>query len=105
MSTPVVVVSREELDELIRKAVSDVVSGVAPRTREFLTQEQLAGRLGISQKSVQRMVNRDGLPVHELGPKLQRFLWTEVEQWLTERGKNLGGTQPPRRGHLRHVRK
>lgn len=100
----IVQLTAAELEEMFRRMLREAVTGMLPAAREFLTQEQLAKRLGISARSVQRMINRDGMPVHELGPKLQRFLWSEVEQWLISRGKNTEA--PLRRGgsHLRHVR-
>ena len=106
MSGGMVVLTSEELLALIRQAVSEAQAAaarlvVAPnRAREFLTSEQLAERLGVCTKSIKTMVRRDGLPMHIVGPRLQRFLWSEVEQWLERRGKNV---PPAKRAPALHV--
>lgn len=93
-----------DLRRLVRDAVQEVCPSGTP-AREFLTAEQLADRLGVCTRSIKTMVSRDGLPTHLLGPRLVRFLWSEVEEWLMNRGKNLDGLSPrPTRGHLRRVR-
>lgn len=102
------------LRAIVRDAVRDAVhdttdaanSNATPiHTREFLTAEQLAQRLGVSTRSVHRMVRRDGLPSHTIGPKLVRFLWSEVELWGMARGKNLEGIAArEQQKHLRRVR-
>jgi excisionase family DNA binding protein len=108
-STMLVTLTTEGLKRLVREAMDEAVAGVAQGSggREFLTPEGLAERLGVCSKSIKTMVSRDGLPAHELGPRLQRFLWSEVEQWLLKRGRNLGApttTTTPTNGRPRHMR-
>jgi excisionase family DNA binding protein len=100
-----IVMTSAELNELIRRAIGDAV-GLTASPRVFLTPEQLAQRLGVCTKSVKTMVSRDGLPAHTVGPRMQRFLWSEVEEWLMARGKNVDTARPAshRRTHLRRVR-
>jgi excisionase family DNA binding protein len=87
---PAVTMTRRELKELMREVVREAAVDATPAAnREFLTPDQLARRLGMHPKSLRTLVSRDGLPSHTLGPKLVRFLWSEVEQWAMERGKNL----------------
>lgn len=98
-----VVLTSAELKRLIREAIEEA-GGAAPPSREFLTAEQLAERLGVCTRSIKTMVSRDSLPTHTVGPRLVRFLWSEVEQWLMARGKNLDGHTAAGSKHLRRVR-
>lgn len=91
-----------ELKHVMREVMRE--SAGPPASREFLTPDQLAARLGVHPKSVRTMVSRDGLPSHTLGPKLVRFLWSEVEQWALERGRNLDNVRArAARSHLRRA--
>jgi len=71
----------------LRRLVREVMRETAVEPREFLTANQLAKRLDVCTRSIKTMVSRDGLPTYQLGPRLVRFLWPEVEQWLLARGK------------------
>jgi excisionase family DNA binding protein len=52
--------------------------------REFETKKQLAGRLGVSLRTVDNLMLR-GLPHIKLTRKLTRFPRTAVDEWLAER--------------------
>lgn len=97
-SPMLVTLTTEDLKRLVREAVVEAVAANsgsgAQRAREFLTPEQLAERLDVCVKSIKTMVRRDGLPAHVVGPRLQRFLWSEVEAWLATRGRNLASAVP-----------
>lgn len=48
----------------------------------FLTTQEIAGRLGIHVKTVQRYVRLAGLPACRLPGGDLRFAWSEVSDWL-----------------------
>jgi excisionase family DNA binding protein len=101
-----IVMSSAELDGYIRTAVREAVEAAATfPTREFLTPEQLAQRLGVCTKSIKTMVSRDGMPAHTVGPRMQRFQWSEVESWLVSRGKNLEPGTASSNGNPRRLRR
>ena len=51
----------------------------------WVTQEQLAARLDLSQRTLERMRNcGSGLPFAKAGKKIL-YRWSDVEAWLEER--------------------
>jgi len=97
-----VTLTRGELKALMREALQEVGGYAAAPSREFLTPEQLGQRLGVNPATLRTLVSRYGLPSHIIGPRLVRYLWSEVEQWLMKRGRNLEHVE--RQSHLRRVR-
>ncbi len=53
----------------------------------FVTTGELAGFLGLSDRSVERLVAR-GLPVHRWGLRANRFLPSEALAWLAVQDKD-----------------
>jgi predicted DNA-binding transcriptional regulator AlpA len=41
----------------------------------------LCGVLHITRPTLRKLIAK-GLPVHSLGAKLDRFVWSEVESWI-----------------------
>lgn len=52
----------------------------------YLSRRELADRLGIGLKSVDKLVN-EGLPSHTWGLRTRKFLWSEVRRWLDGRDR------------------
>ena len=72
------------------------VATVAPD--RYMSRLQLAEHLGVSTKTVDRMV-AEGCPSHTFGRRLRRFRLREVEDWLEIRndGSTRIGPAPPKR--------
>lgn len=51
----------------------------------YLTRAELADHLGVSTKTIDRML-REGLPCHRFGRRLVRLRLAEAEDWLESRG-------------------
>jgi excisionase family DNA binding protein len=67
-------VNRDE----IREVVAEVLETVRPAV---MTHDQLCGVLHITRPTLRKLIAK-GLPVHSLGAKLDRFVWSEVESWI-----------------------
>lgn len=82
-----------ELPEDVRSALEDLRERLG-RIEEAQTADghgrlaydarELCAELGISRASMNRLMDREGLPYHKLGRKLV-FLRAEVERWLRNR--------------------
>ena len=81
-SRGVVVLSREELEEAVERAVRRAVGPGrdAPEASEVLTREQAAELLQVNPHTIPRLV-RAGLPSHRLGAQW-RFRRSELLAWL-----------------------
>jgi predicted DNA-binding transcriptional regulator AlpA len=66
--------SRDE----IREVVTEVLDIVRP---VVMTHDQLCDVLHITRPTLRKLIVK-GLPVHSLGAKLDRFVWSEVESWI-----------------------
>ena len=53
------------------------------KPEELLSQTQLAARLGVSSRTVQRYVRIGKIPVHRIGP-VPVFRWSEVDAALRD---------------------
>ena len=53
--------------------------------RTLLTLEEGAGFLGVGRRTMARLVDEEGIPVIELGPRIRRIPLEELEQWARER--------------------
>lgn len=50
----------------------------------YITLDEVARRLGYSERWVHRRIKDDGLPTHQRSKgSPHRFRWTEVERWFT----------------------
>jgi excisionase family DNA binding protein len=47
----------------------------------YLTKRQVAARLAVGVRTLERMVATMGLPAHRVGGQ-RRFLWSEVVAWI-----------------------
>lgn len=72
--------SEQELLGLVAKALERVRPA-------YLSREQLAAELGITVVTLRKLEVEEGLPVHQLGPRVFRFVRSEVDAWILERGK------------------
>lgn len=90
-----VTMTRRELKELLLEAVREAGVGHAapPSPHEFLTEPQLCERLGISRSTLRRL-RLAGLPRHQVGPRMYRYLWTEAQDWIVSRKTSSDGTTP-----------
>jgi len=87
-------VLREVVEPLVRQAVAEAVrkavngNGKAAQLG-FLRADEVAERLGVSERSLRRWVRTKGLPAYHLGRELGGggHLWfraAEVERWLKQ---------------------
>ncbi len=63
------------------------------KPEDLLSQTQLAARLGVSSRTVQRYVRLGKIPVHRIGP-VPVFRWSEVSAALNL-GEAPGAPQTP----------
>jgi phage terminase Nu1 subunit (DNA packaging protein) len=52
-------------------------------TKELITRRQLAFRLGVHPRTIIRW-EKQGMPVYKSSVRHPRYIYEEVEQWLTE---------------------
>ena len=52
---------------------------------ELVSLRELARRTGVCINTVRQWRDRDGLPVHALGPQRQAVVWGEYERWLNSK--------------------
>jgi hypothetical protein len=86
--TAILLVSKEELSELVAAACSAALSDQAPQP-VLLDRADLAIRLSTSPSSVDRM-RREGAP-HVIIGSSPRFRLDDVLAWLATRGKAQAG--------------
>ncbi len=90
MGDAVLLISREQLKELVREAVREEIG--APRVaeeREVLTREQAAELLQIHPDILVRYVRNESLPAQKIGPEW-RFMRSELLAWLEARAVKPG---------------
>jgi hypothetical protein len=90
--TELVVLTPEQLDALVRRAVAEGVAEALERDRKrWLTAAEVGERLDFSQKTVQNrsapsIPEADRIPSHTLTPGGEkRFDPVEVDEWLRRR--------------------
>lgn len=86
---PVIVVTQEQLRELVRLAVREELRGAAASTDEYLTTAQVAKILKQTTRNVHNLVHEHGLPCSPLG-RSWRFKRSDLEAWLASRAKKAG---------------
>lgn len=53
-------------------------------TEPYLDKAEVARRLGISRTTLERYIDERDFPVMHVGPRLVRFDWEAVQNWLRE---------------------
>ena len=85
----VLVLTPEEVRELVRVAVREELESRAAPARDVLTAEDVAALLSVHVKTVAKLVVRDGLPARRLGREY-RFSRPDVIAWLEQRAVKPG---------------
>jgi excisionase family DNA binding protein len=80
----VIGIDDDELDRRIEAALRRVLGEREPAP-EWLDAKGAAALLGVHEKTVQRMVRSQGLPCHQIGPRLYRYSRAELESWFQKR--------------------
>ena len=62
-------------------------------SNEFSTKKELANRWRCSERTIDRLLEREGLPVVRLSARRVIFRDSETEQWLRHRGKLATGCE------------
>lgn len=89
--TPWVVLRREELEELLDRAIRRGRElGTGP---EWLTADQVADRLGVKRETVVTYARRDGLP-HTYAGRSLMVRRDQLDRWLEERGTRDKARRP-----------
>jgi|GEM_PF-3987312 len=69
-------------DRLNREEIRQILAEVVDIARPVvMTTDQLCAALHITRPTLRKQIAK-GLPMHSLGPKLDRFIWSEVEAWI-----------------------
>ena len=85
MSSPVILVSPDDLRELVRSAVREALDGQRAEERsDWLDAAGAAELLGVNPRTIMKLVKTDKLSGGRIG-KLWRFRRTDVERLLTVR--------------------
>jgi excisionase family DNA binding protein len=98
-----VLMSPEEVRDLVRNAVREELTSHRDPERDVLTAEQVADMLAVHIKTVAKLVTRDALPAHRLGREY-RFNRNEVLAWLAERAVRPGAHASKHAANLQRVR-
>jgi excisionase family DNA binding protein len=79
-----VVISVEQLRALVREELADALAKGGPQDElhDILDREQAAKLIGVTTRTIPRLVERDGLPTLRRVGKLWRFRRTDVMAWL-----------------------
>ncbi len=76
-----VILTPEELEALVERAVRRATPVMAAPAPEVLTREQAAELLQVNPHAIPRLVRDEGLPAHRLGSQW-RFRRSEILAWL-----------------------
>ena len=63
------------------------------RKDEYLNLDRAARRLGVSYRSLKRMIEEGKIPYRQLGPRTYRISSIELDQWI--RNKNYPARHQP----------
>lgn len=85
MSSMVVQLTTEQLEELVRKAVRAEL-GERQEAPQYLKRAELAQVLGCSEKTILRLIKSEGLPAQRLGAEW-RFELAKVREFMAARKK------------------
>lgn len=99
----VVLMSPEEVRDLVRTAIREELTSQRDPERDVLTAEQVAGMLAVHVKTIAKLVARDGLPARRLGREY-RFHRDEVLGWLAERAVRPGSHGAKHQATLQRVK-
>lgn len=100
---PSVLLSPEELRDLVREAVRAELVATRSEEREILTRDQAAELVQVHPSVLIRYVKNDGLPAIRLGPEW-RFKRSAIVQWLEERAVRPGAHVAVHAKRLRGVK-
>lgn len=82
----IVVITPEQLAELVNKAVTEAVSRLPQSgAQEVLSLQEAADFLGRHPKVITQLVREEGLPAHYISEREPRFLRSELITWLRAR--------------------
>lgn len=82
MSDPIVVLTQDQLRELLSEAVSEAVK--AHTGDAVLDEDECSHLLKVSKSTVRRYVRDRGLPAHPLSERELRFKRSEVLEWISQ---------------------
>lgn len=72
--------------------IEAVVARALERVRPaYLSREQLANELGITLPTLRKLEAEEGLPVHQIGPRVFRYVRSEVDAWILAHGRRSEG--------------
>lgn len=83
----VITVTPEDLKALIQCAVREAIGSVACADDRLLTSEDVAKILGVSPRSIPKLVSRDALPVTLCVGRSYRFQRATIDAWITSRAE------------------
>lgn len=86
---PLVMLSADELAQLVRDAVRAELGAAVIAAREILTRDEAAELLQVHPQVVLRLVRSDGLPASKVGPQY-RFKRADVLKWFEEHAVRPG---------------
>lgn len=87
---PVIVTDYATLGRLINRAVRDALEEGAQPLR-LLTPEEAGDCLRVSPRTVIKWARTEGLPHRDLGPKVIRFVESEIVEWRSNRDERKAG--------------
>ena len=99
----VLVLTPEEVRDLVRKAVREELDARGDLNRDVLTAEEVAALLSVHPKTVTKLVTREGMPAHRLGREY-RFSRSEITAWLEERAVKPGSQTARHAESLRRIK-
>jgi len=69
----------------------------APQGETWLTPRQVADRLSVSPRTVERWIAHDGLPAFQLGGRTTRIALADLDAWIRDRPRPAAPVVPVRR--------
>lgn len=87
MKDSIVVVSTDQLRMLVREELEHALAKVVPHDgpNEVLSREQAAALIGVTTRTIPRLVKEKGLPTLRRVGKLWRFSRSDVMAWLAKK--------------------
>ena len=89
MNPRVIVVSPEDLRALVAEAVREAM-GQREDSLRLLSPDEAGAVLGVTGRTVLKWAKNEGLPHRELGPKVVRFVESEILEWGARRPRKVG---------------
>lgn len=85
-----IVLSRNEVEQLIQDTVKATVSHMTRHTPPLMTKAQVAAYLDKSTATINRYM-REGMPFRKIDGGHPEFYRSEVDRWLNERVQEISG--------------